>query len=222
MEIIPVPEEVKNRVNTALTEAVERYAIEIKTSKDYVEAQTLLKMVKDKIKQITEDRMSITRLQDEAKARTIAFFAPALDRLEKAKNYLNAAILKYHEEQRKIQEEEERKLREQIEAKKKEQAVDDVFQVGEPAPGMKSEPVYVPPVKTSKPLPKTDSYVKEIWSAEVTDLKSLVRAVANEKVPLECLKPDMVFLNQQAVKLKESLSMFPGVRAVCKKTVVSR
>ena len=55
------------------------------------------------------------------------------------------------------------------------------------------------------------------WSAEVTDFKKLVKAVADGKVPLLALKPDQVWLNGRARADKDKFIM-PGVRAVGKKT----
>lgn len=61
----------------------------------------------------------------------------------------------------------------------------------------------------------------ETWSAEVTDLMSLVKAVAAGTVPLACVVADMKVLNQQARALKAQLD-YPGVRAVATKSVSAR
>lgn len=61
----------------------------------------------------------------------------------------------------------------------------------------------------------------ETWSAEVTDLMALVRAVADSKAPLACLVADMKVLNMQARALKAQLNL-PGVKAVATKTVSAR
>ncbi len=56
-------------------------------------------------------------------------------------------------------------------------------------------------------------FVRKTWSAEVTDLSALVKAVAAGLVPVQAIKADEVFLNSQARLHKSSLE-FPGVVAV--------
>lgn len=65
-----------------------------------------------------------------------------------------------------------------------------------------------------KPVAKVEGIsVRRSYSAEVTDLHLLVVAVANGLVPLQAVKADIVFLNQQARAYKEMLS-YPGVKLV--------
>ncbi len=56
---------------------------------------------------------------------------------------------------------------------------------------------------------------RENWCAEVTDLWSLVKAVAKNKALLPLLEANLPALNAQARSLKTALQI-PGVRAVNK------
>lgn len=62
---------------------------------------------------------------------------------------------------------------------------------------------------------------RENWSAEVVDMMSLVKAVADGKAPLTWLKVDQVAINKQATSTKNGLQ-FPGIKFVVKRTQVDR
>lgn len=51
------------------------------------------------------------------------------------------------------------------------------------------------------------------WRAEVVDLRALVQAVAAGSAPLSALQPNQQFLDQEAVRERDTLAL-PGVRAV--------
>jgi hypothetical protein len=51
------------------------------------------------------------------------------------------------------------------------------------------------------------------WRAEVVDLMALVRAVANGSAPLASLQANQPFLDQEAARDQQALTL-PGVRAV--------
>ena len=57
-----------------------------------------------------------------------------------------------------------------------------------------------------------------MWHAEVTDLRTLVEAVASERVPLRYLTADKKELGQAARREKQDLAI-PGVDAVAKTTL---
>jgi hypothetical protein len=73
----------------------------------------------------------------------------------------------------------------------------------------------VPPV-ASAPKVEGVSYA-ETWSAEVTDLALLVKAVAAGEAALTLLQPNTAALNGLARSLKGAMAV-PGVRAVSSKT----
>jgi hypothetical protein len=184
-----------------------------------------MKTVKDRIKELTDTRMSQTRPLDDAKSKIIAFFAPPLEKLEKAKSYLNGIMVKWTEDQETKRREEERRLQEEARKRAEEEALKaalDAEAAGEKqeAEQIISEPVYVPPIKVMSEIPKSkESHIRETWSAELISLKDLVEGIVSGKAPLMAVKADMVFLNEQARSYKQALRI-AGVRAVSKRTQI--
>lgn len=97
-------------------------------------------------------------------------------------------------------------------------AVESSAQINEVIASVAAEPIYVPPVVVPKAVPKMAGgpVYREVWAAEVTDIKALCMAVATGKASTECVTGNMVSLNRQAVALKNTLNI-PGVRAYSKR-----
>jgi hypothetical protein len=84
-----------------------------------------------------------------------------------------------------------------------------------------SKPVFVPPIM-APPAPRVEGVsFRDEWSAEVTDLSALVKAIAGGTVPLTLVKADQVALNGMARSLREAMKI-PGVKAVSKRNVAAR
>lgn len=60
------------------------------------------------------------------------------------------------------------------------------------------------------------------YSAEVTDLMALVKAVAIGAAPIECLQADTKFLGAQARAFKKAGAIYPGVNAVAERSIAAR
>lgn len=60
------------------------------------------------------------------------------------------------------------------------------------------------------------------YSADVTDLMALVRAVAEGTAPIECLQADAKFLGAQARAFKKSGQLYPGVTVVAERSIAAR
>lgn len=60
------------------------------------------------------------------------------------------------------------------------------------------------------------------YSAEVTDLLALVKAVAAGQAPVECLQADMKFLGAQARAFKKAGQLYPGVEARAERSIAAR
>lgn len=73
-----------------------------------------------------------------------------------------------------------------------------------------SQPISTPVVKAA-PTKVSGVSFKTTYSAEVVDIKALIRAVADGKVSSLALNPNMTFLNGQASALKMELN-YPGVK----------
>lgn len=80
------------------------------------------------------------------------------------------------------------------------------------------EPIYVAPIVVPKTTPKMAGgpVYREVWAAEVTDIKALCLAVATGKASPECVTGNMVALNRMAVALKGTMNI-PGVKAYSKR-----
>jgi hypothetical protein len=81
-----------------------------------------------------------------------------------------------------------------------------------------AEPVYVPPVVLPKATPKLDGgpVYRETWSAEITDIKALCRAVGVGTASTEFIVGNMPALNKVAIAMKSTMNV-PGVRAISKR-----
>ena len=60
------------------------------------------------------------------------------------------------------------------------------------------------------------------YSAEVTDLLALVKAVAEGKAPIEAVQADTKFLGAQARAFKKQGDLYPGVKSVAPASVAAR
>jgi len=220
--------EVQQNTQKALTVLDQANTLMISTMDDYRVAQGLMKTVKERIKELTDTRMAQTRPIDESKAKIIAFFAIPLEKLEKAKGYLNQIMIKFTEEQEAKRREEERRLQEEAKKRAEEETLRQAIEAEaagekEEAEQIISEPVYVMPIKVVSEIPKSkESHIRETWSAEIIDIMALVKSVAEGKTDVQAIEPNNLikthaFLNTLATRYKQTLNI-PGVRAVSKKT----
>ncbi len=220
-----VTPEVQQNTQKALTVLDQANTLVISTMDDYRIAQGLMKTVKDRIKELTDTRMAQTRPIDESKAKIIAFFAIPLEKLEKAKGYLNQIMVKFTEEQEAKRREEEKRLQEEARKRAEEEALRQALEAeaageSQEAEQIIAEPVYVPPIKVMSEIPKSkESHIRETWSAEGIDLMGTVKAIAEGNAPLQAVQYDMIFLNGQARSYKQVLNI-PGVKAISKKTQI--
>jgi hypothetical protein len=97
-------------------------------------------------------------------------------------------------------------------------AVETSEAIKEQSAAIAQEPIYVAPVVVAKTTPKMSGgpVYREVWAAEVTDIKALCLAVATGKASTECVIGNMVSLNRQAVALKGTMNI-PGVKAYSKR-----
>lgn len=224
-QIEVVTPEIQQNTEKALIVLDQANTLMISTVDDYKIAQGLMKTVKERIKELNDTRMEQTRPLDESKSKIMAFFAIPLEKLEKAKIYLNRIMVNFTEEQETKRREEERRLQDEARKRAEEEALKQALKAeaaGETqeAEQIISEPVYVPPIKVVSEVPKSkESHIRETWSCETFDLMITVKSIAEGKAPLQAVEYDMTFLNGQARSYKQSLNI-PGVRAVSKKTQI--
>jgi DNA polymerase III alpha subunit (gram-positive type) len=86
------------------------------------------------------------------------------------------------------------------------------------AAALAQEPIYVPPVVVPKAIPKMSGgpVYREVWAADVIDIKALCLAIGTGRAPAEYVTANMPVLNKIAVSLKGSMNI-PGVKAYSKR-----
>jgi len=85
-----------------------------------------------------------------------------------------------------------------------------------------SQPTVAAPVVAPKIVPKVAGLsFRDSYSAQVTDLKALLKGVLEGTVPMAAIEANQSFLNTQARALKAELK-YPGVRVLNNNTPVGR
>lgn len=181
-------------------------------------------------KQLTEQRMSVTRPMDEAKARIMDIFRGPIDYLEQAERTLKGSIQAYQRrlevEARKQREDAERAARaerERLAAEARERAAaaetaakegreEEAAQMAAESQSLSMEAaVTVAPRVSVAAAPKGLS-TRANWKAEVTSMAELVAYVAANPSFINLLTVDATALNALAKAQKEAFSI-PGCRA---------
>lgn len=138
--------------------------------------------------------------------------------LVEAEKILGPRMEQWDREQERLRLEEERRLQQKAKDEEERRQLENasiLHELGEvdEANRLLDEPVEVPTVRLERrPMKVGGIGFATRWSAEVVDLMALVKAVAAGRAPIQCLQADMVFLNRQAVAMRDALQ-YPGVRA---------
>jgi len=157
-----------------------------------------------------------------------------------AEKYLNGQVTDYKREQDRIRLEEEERLRQEAikaEAERRQKEEEErLAQAAElEAAGAKEEAealmneaieekekpieIYIPPPATPK-VELEGAIVKTYYSAKVTNLAKLIKAVAERRAPENCLEPSMTVLNGLARSLKKEMKI-DGVELVVTSSMAS-
>lgn len=201
--------------------------LSIETNDQFMEAGELLRTIKGLRAEIDATFDPIISKAHEAHKEAIGQKKKVDAPLVEAEAILKPRIATYLREQERIRREEELRLRKQAEEEAARQQVaeaallDDIGETDQANKILEEKP-YVPPVVLPRATPKVAGIsVRETWSAQITSLPDLVRAVAAGRAPIQCLKADETFLNQQARSMKQALN-WPGVKAVSDSNVAAR
>ncbi|HEY6383447.1 MAG TPA: hypothetical protein VIY07_16795 [Pseudolabrys sp.] len=202
-------------------------ALQIQTATDYLAAGELLSAIKGL-------RAEIDRSFDPIIAKAFAAHREAIAQKKKVEAPLAeaeailkpriAAYLEAEEQKRQLEELRLQRLAQEAEEQRQLEMAAMLEEAGETeeANRMLEEPVVAAPVIVQRTVPQVQGVVmQKRWNAEVVSLMELVRAVAAGKAPLQCLQADSVFLNRQAVAMRNALN-YPGVRAVSQSIVAGR
>lgn len=206
----------------ALTLPEKAKAIVIRTADDYKQAAEFKITLAGWRKKITEEFAPMKEAANKAHKAITAKEGEYLKPITDAEATLKASIIKWQDEQEAIRRAEQRRLeleaqmRRDLERQQREEealqaaiaeGTDDVYV--EPTP-------YVPPPIAAPTYEKVAGLgITRRWSAEVTDIKKLCRAVADGVVPESYVLPNMPALNQRAQADKQAL-VLPGVRSLQK------
>jgi len=143
--------------------------------------------------------------------------------VEEAKRLIKGKRIAYVDESERIRKEAEAKLQAEARRLAEEAALRDAIAAeaeGRPeeAEAIISEPVSVPIVTIAKTTPSAGvgGAIREVWSAEVYDLRALVSAIVDGKASIGLIEPNMTALNGMARSLKRTM-VIPGVRTVSRK-----
>ena len=185
-----------------------------------------LRGIKGQRSKLDELRRTMTRPLDEAKKRIMDLFRPPLDRLDQAEGTLKRSMLAFQREEARQAAEARRIAQEAARAEQERLAreAEEAEQAGrheEAEAKIEIAAMVETPVVAAPPTKASGISTREVWSAEVTNLKELCRAIGAGKAPVQCVVPDARFLNGQARALKSALD-YPGVRAVSEQVLAAR
>lgn len=219
----------KPEVRALVAQASEMLAsvttFEVQTTDDYRHAAETLKAVKRRQSELKSLRESITKPMLAALEAARALFRKPESTLAEAEQRLKGAMSEFDAEQERQRQEAQRKLDEAAEKERRRLAqqagraaakgdTDKAAELNERA-AMTVAPI----VQQERPAISGITR-RETWRAEVTDLRALVRGVADGQVPLAAIEPNLSFLHGQARALRAELR-YPGVRSVAEKGIAS-
>lgn len=214
---------------TEILEQVERKALSvpeqakafmIATPEQFIEADSLLVAWRGIEKEVHDAFDPIVDAAFKAHKEAVGQRKKYLDPIEQGRAVLKPKMAEYQREQERVRQEEQRKAEAEALARAEQEQIEAALaaeQAGEPevAEQIISEPVAPEPVFVPKATPKTATTFRTQWYAEVTDIKTLCRAIADGRQPVALIEPNMPALNKMATALKSTLSI-PGVVAKSK------
>lgn len=183
----------------------------------YEKAGELLKAHKAMEKEIKDYHKPIKQAIDVSKKKVIDAEKAELEKLNLGTLHLNHEMTAWYQAAEKKRKEEEARLAEIARKEAEEQQLRDAEQAEkegnkEEAEAILSEEVHIPPPVVQKTTPKVSGVaMRTTWKAKVSDLKALIKAVHDGKVPINAIQANEVFLNQQARALKGTME-YPGVK----------
>ncbi|MEP0814539.1 MAG: hypothetical protein HRF49_07735 [bacterium] len=191
--------------------------IVISNEDQYHRAGVELQGIKKRAKELDEYRKSITAPLDKAKKSIMDLFRAPLEFLAEAETVIKRAMLTYQQAAEAKRIEEETRLREAEAARLAEER-----ELAEA--GLLDEAAIEPPkpIKAETPAPKAiGTSVREVWRAEVTDKKALIKYIADNPAWDYLVEPNMAEINGLA-KIQKGRLAIPGLLATCEKIIVAR
>lgn len=220
---------IEKEIGNVVTEA---NSFLIKTQSDYDKVSAFLVTVKGLIKKVGEAFDPICDSAHKTWKTAVAQRSEQLDPLQNAEKIIKQRATAFLVEQNRIREEEERKARLEAEAAERKRKAELEEQAkrheanGNIAKAEErremAEQVFIAPRPVVAGAIKAEGQsLKETWSAEVTDLSALVKAVAEGRAPITLVMADQVALNKQAKATKNAFPI-PGIRFFSQKVLSQR
>lgn len=191
----------------------------------YDAAAAYLLRVKDIRKKLTDSLepfvQTAHRAWKDARKRVDAYYLP----VDSAEQIVKPAMANWWERQEQDRIQKQREAEEAAKKAEEERIVGQAIQAAEngseaEAEAILDQPVNVAPVILPGATQTKGVSVREVWGYEVTNLMDLVRAVAAGRVSIQAIRPNEVFLGQQARSLKGEMKV-PGVRVFSQKVVAA-
>lgn len=215
---------------TAVMEAVEEKALSvpdqarnflITTNEDFQNADSLLTSWKGIEAEIHSAFDPIVDAAHKAHKEAVAQRKKYLDPIEQGRALLKPKMSAYADEQERKRKEAERMAQEEARKREEEAQLATALEAEKSGDTAAAEAIIAAPVEAlavtlPKFTPKVQTTFRESWSAEVTSLLDLVKAIAAGKAPLNLVIPNTVALNGLARSLKGTMA-YPGVKAVSRK-----
>jgi hypothetical protein len=214
-------------------------ACKVVNAEGYEQAGDQLKQVKAAQKALeVKKRTLLDPVNATLKAIRNLFAGPELE-LDTAEGLFKRSMLSYSEEQDRIRREEQRKADEAAERERKRLEKEAAEAEAKAKAAREAGDIRKAEKLEAKADQRTDAAAatvapivqresprvggiseRENWYCIVTDLKALVQAIAEGKVPISAVEPNMKVLNAQAKSLKRELA-WPGVRAAVDKIMAA-
>lgn len=198
---------------------------EVRTVDDYHDAAATLKIIKGRQGELKTLRESITKPMLAALESVRALFRKPEATLAGAEQLIKRAMATFDEEQERRRRDAQRKLDEAAE-KERRRLAQQAERAAAKGDTDKAAELTERAAMTVAPIAQQDRPTvsgisrRETWRAEVTDLRALVRGVADGHVPLAAIEANQSFLNGQARALRSELR-YPGVRPIPERTIAS-
>lgn len=196
----------------------------------YSTAANDLRECKQRVKQLNEQRLEVTRPLDAAKSAVMDLFKRPTELLTAAAKVIEKEMLRFDDEQTTLRREQERLAAAEVE-KQNALLIEAQAQIMASEDGNKSEQLGVliesvkatvaAPTPLPAPITAAGTSVKGTWVAECTDKASLVVFIAANPKYLELLEVNTSELNRLARATEGRLGV-PGCEATLRRSVASR
>ena len=207
---------------SALTRSAERVlaiAMSIVVDSDEMAALAAAELgtIKGRVKELDEERKSITKPMDDAKKAVMDIYKPAIEKLGQAETALKTSLLTYQTEQQRIADlaaaEEARKAREEAEKLRAKAEKMEARGKTEDADALRNVAAMTvaAPRTVAAPTKLAGTSVRKVWKANVTDRSAAIKALAENPAYQHLLTIDEAALNKLAAAMKNPNSPIPGV-----------